>query len=262
MKQAMGSVVLLLALSASGCATKLQKVNAIPVDRIDEVVREVKRQVSVYHSQVNQLKMDPSQDRVLVEAKRRGFVCGEGKIDFEITSVTMTLATTETKSASGSIGFSIPVVPAGSVGPSLSGSRTVDNVQELTIPLHTPLPGKNYVYPGNIEDAPIATVLLGLRKALIDGATGPGSCMVTYNFRDKPHDKGGTYKLGLTITTTGKASLDIKLAPVAASAAGEAKSVTGNTLLVSFRQAGVFKDPELDPGGLGQGVLKLKPKAE
>ena len=249
------TIVAAILVALAGCATsKLGKVNAIPVSRIDDVVAEVKRQISIYHSRVNDMKRDPSRDAALADARRRGFVCGRGKIDFDLWSVTMTLTTTVTSTASASIAVAAPIVPAGTFGLSAGGSHAVDNTQELTIPLFTPLPGPGFTYSRADERAPIAETLLNLREALIKGATAEGSCLVTYNFRAKKDDKGGTYKIAITVTDTGKGGVSIKLAPYDVSAGAEGKAVTGNSLTVNFKQAGVFDEPELDPRGEGVGI--------
>lgn len=252
------SAVFPVALLLHGCATQtgLPEVNAIPIDRTDVVVAEVKRQVSLYQYKVLELKQHPEQDTALVEAKRKKFVCGDGEVDFDLTSVLMTLTTTNSTGASGTVGAGFALSPGNSIGPSLTASRTVDNTQELDFTLY-PIPVEpTFTYTSEDTRSAISEALLNLRTSLIRGATYPGACLATYNWRDVKTDKGGSFKLGLTVTSDVKGGVDIKLAPVSANVSGEAKSVTGNTLTVSFQQAGIGKKVKPPHGrGLGAGIV-------
>ena len=189
----------------TSCATALPRVNAIRVERMNAVIAEIKRQVSIFETEIGKQRH--------VSAPRERFNCGSGNIDFELVSVTMTLTTTTETSAGGSLGFSAPLA-----GAKLNGGRTVTNTQELKFPLfNAPVP-PGYVYKGDGSNAPspISDALLGLRASLIDGAKKPGVCFYTYNFHDPEKDEGGTYKLGLTVTDKGGASVEVGLAPVTA----------------------------------------------
>jgi hypothetical protein len=253
------AAVIPLALLLGGCATRtgLPEVNAIPIDRTDVVVAEVKRQVSLYQYKVLELKQHPNEDGALVKAKRKKFVCGDGEVDFDLTSVLMTLTTTASTSASGTVGANLPIVaPGQSIGPSLTVSRNVDNTQELNFTLY-PIPVKpNFTYTSKDSRSAISDALFNLRTSLIRGATFPGACLATYNWRDVKTDKGGSFKLGLTVTSDVKGGVDIKLAPVSANVSGEAKSVTGNTLTVMFQQTGIGKKVKPPHGpGLGAGIV-------
>jgi hypothetical protein len=244
---ALGSVSLLV-----GCATGLPAVNAIPADRIDQVLGEIKRQVSIYETRTGYLRLHPDADTAMTEARKAGFRCGSGLVDFELVSVKMELTTTTDKSYGGSIGFKVPVSP-GSVGGSVSGSREIEDTQELVFPLYNAPVKTGYVYSGdNSKPSPISDALLNLRRSLILGATKPGVCFYTYDYRDPKSDEGGTYKLGLTVTDDAKAGIEVELGPVAAGGGGEVKSATGNTLTVSFRQVHRRKGPHNDnsDGGL------------
>ncbi len=266
-----GKLVFGSALLISGCAVnKTPPINAITSDRIYQVEAEIKRQISVYEAEANAAYLHPETDPARQAAAASGFVCGEGKIDFDVESVTLDLTTTVDTTASGSLGLTIPVIgPAGTIGPSGSLSRDVTNTQEISLPLY-PAQNRNYVASPDAAPAPIADALFGLREALIKGATLQSVCFWDYNFKAPSTDKGGTYKLGLTITDDGKGGIDIKLAIVDFGANFEHKSATGNTITVSFQQRDIPKKaPSIDPktggpslasgGGLGEGAPPAPP---
>jgi hypothetical protein len=229
----------LLAFSLSGCASRLPAVNAIPQDRIDQVLSRIKEEVSVYESKVNSYRQYPETDTALIGARKQGLKCGKGLIDFDLVSVQATLTTTASLSGGGSFGFSIPVVsPAGTIGPTFTGSHQVDNTQELTFSVFPSPIKKDFSYDTDGKKSVIEDTLLALRESFLRTAAKPGACYYDYNYRDPKSDKGDTYKFGLTVTDDGTADVSIKLAPLTAGLSGEAKSITGNTLLVTFQQTG------------------------
>ena len=231
-----------LALAASGlvgCSQPSPPVNAISVPVISKVLGEIKREVSVYQSWANNWRMDPGHDPA--DVLNLHFVCGKGKVDFNIVSVAAELTATSEQSIGGSLGVTVPVVgPTGSIGPSAGTSRDVNNTQTMNFTLY---PIDNPSFRMSNQDgkpAPIAEALRDLRTALIKGATSDGLCMYDYNHADPKSDKGHSYVLGLTVTDDTKGGVDIKLAIVSFSFNGETKSVTGNTLTVTFQQRDIL----------------------
>lgn len=232
----------------SSCATKLDRINAIPATRVGDAIFEVKKQLSAYDAAIALYKAHPELDKDFIAASRKGFKCGKGLIQFEITSVALSLTTTNSSTLGASVGFSVPVLP-GSADISASGSGTVDNTQQLDVAVYpAPLkPGFEYTVKAS-DRAPLRDELLAVRKGFLDAATQEGACYYDYNYKDKKGDKGNTYKWGLAFTATGSAGVTLKLAPLTAGVSGEAKSVTGNTLTATFAQE------SLPGGGLGIGV--------
>ena len=245
------TVVAVVVASTVGCTNKLPPVNAISYDRIQKVESEIKRQVSVYEARANNARSHPETDPARQAADAAGFICGAGLIDFDISSVVLDLTATTDTTASGSLGFSLPITgPVGSVGPSGSVSKEVNDTQELSLPLYPVLNSSYTKVDQSNKPAPIADVLFVLREALILGGTKDGICVYDYKFTDPKTDPGGTYKLALTITDDLKGGVDIKLSVVSLSASYENKSVTGNTLTVSFHQNNLPSKPiVLDESG-------------
>ena len=228
------------ALSLAGCAQRPPPVNAISVPVISKVLAEIKREVSIYQALANGWRTDPQQDPAGVANLH--FVCGSGKVDFDIISINAELTTTNDNTASGSLGLTIPIVgPTGSIGPKGGGSREVSNTQRMEFTLY-PIddPTFRITAPDN-KSAPIAEALRDLRTALIRDAAAGGACMYDYNHADPKSDKGHSYTLGLTVTDDANGGIDIKLAIISLSVSGETKSVTGNTLTVTFQQRGIAR---------------------
>lgn len=228
------SLVFALALLA-GCANRLPQINAIDVTRIGDVEGEVKRQLSVYQSTVNERrsKAEPTEK----------FICGKGKVDFDITTVQLQLATTLENTTSGSLGLTIPV-SAGSVGPSGAGSRDVTDAETLTFPIYPVHDPKFRVEPADAQKpAPISDVLLALRKALIQQAAAKRICVYDYDYTDPTHDAGGTYEMAFTAVNDLSGGVELKLAIVDFSATHDRKSTTGNTLTVTFHQVDLPDKP-------------------
>jgi hypothetical protein len=174
-----------------------------------------------------------------------------------VISVSLDLTTTLDTTASGSLGFTIPIIgPTGTVGPSGSASHEVSNTQELSFPLFPVADSSFRMDTSTAAPAPIADAIFALREALIRSSALEAVCFYDFNYHDPKSDKGGTFKLGLTITDDGKGGVDVKLAVVDVGANYERKSVTGNTITIAFQQAKVPpKAPPLDkfgrPTGLG-----------
>lgn len=236
-----------LSTAISSCATGLPRVNAISAARIDKVLSEIKRQLSIYESQALYLQQNPTQDKDLVEAQKAGFKCGKGRINFEITAIDAELITTSSTSVGGSVSVGV-IVPGGSIGPSVSGSHAVEDTQKLTFSVYPDKVPSDFQYSSNNKSAPIADLLFKLRAGFLRTATQVGACYFTYNHKSGSGGDGNTYQIGLTVTDEGKGEVSIKLAPVEAGLNGGGKSVTGNTLTVHFAQRLDQRNPENGDG--------------
>ncbi|MGO6819722.1 hypothetical protein [Rhizobium brockwellii] len=223
-----------LSTAISSCASGLPKVNAISASRIDKVLSEIKRQLSVYESQALYLHQNPAKDADLADAQKAGLKCGKGRINFEITAIDAELTTTSSTSVGGSVSVGV-VVPGGSIGPSVSGSHAVEDTQKLKFSVYPDKVPPTFTYSAE-KSAPIADLLFKLRAGFLRTATQVGACYYTYNPKSDNGGNGNTYEIGLTVTDEGKGEVSIKLAPVEAGFNGEGKSVTGNTLTVHFAQ--------------------------
>ncbi|MCK3781776.1 hypothetical protein KEM44_29940 [Sinorhizobium meliloti] len=222
-------VTLLAASALVGCATsQTVHIQAIGSSRIQNVVDDMKRQVSVYVAYQN----SPQGTASVIRASATK-PCGNGLIDFDIKSVKLEVLTTLESTVGGGIEAGpMPIGGTTTISGGASGGRTVSNIQELVLAADM-LPNRSFVYAGkeNVRSAPIAGSLINLRDALIRaGEVGNRVC-----FKTKPKSNdGNTYKLAVSIENTAGGSLSLGLAPLVVTASGETRSTTGNTLTVSF----------------------------
>jgi hypothetical protein len=254
MKTANRILLVLVGILLSACSSS--QLEPIDFAAISAVQAEIKSQVSIYMS-LPKAKDDPPMvmidgvpTSVYDEEKTGGFWCGRGRIGFDLTSVKAELTTTFTNSVGFTAGATLPV--AGIPLSATAGAKSeTTNTQVLTYNLWS-LPGQQLSQADLAKEfakAPIAQVLRDLRNALIVSAmvwdySGPKpvkrpqqACFRTYN-PDKPTaDAGNTFKLGLSFTRSVNGGISIKLTILTLGATAEAKSVTGNTLTVSFVQS-------------------------
>jgi hypothetical protein len=228
-----------LVLIVAGCSTPPPPRQAIDAAAIGKVQAEIKRQVGVY------IRAAQKPD----EAAQGSFWCGTGKIDFDISTVKAELTTTIETIGSASLTLKIPInvvtlSPSGSVKRDVTNTEVLDyNLWLFESKRQSPeLLGKT-VTADELNGAPIATVLLALRHALIASAQrsqpGPQACFTDYS-PDKPAaDPGNTFKLGLTVLTDTTGGLEIKVGIIDLTASQEYKGTTGNTLTVAFVQRDV-----------------------
>lgn len=241
-------------LGLSSCASQ-QVVQPIDVGAISAVQAEIKRQVGVY------LAKDSQSPTPIITVNGRatplsqindGFWCGNGQIGFDISSVKVELTTTLDNSGGANAAFTLPANIV-TVGPSGGYKRDVTNTQTLDYNLwplenqSSSVLGQN-VTEQDLENAPIAQALLGLRDALIlsamkfDYSTSPPTprppqpCFTDYDPTKPAGDPGDSFKLGLSITNDITGGVSVKVTILNFSATGESKSTTGNTLTVSFLQ--------------------------
>lgn len=225
-----------------GCSRDLlPTVNVISVSRIGDVLGEVRRQVSLYEWQVNYWHEQPDEDPAKIAAAARGpYRCGNGRIDFDVRSVKLDLTTTLDKTLSGSAGITAsPGSPVASVGGTGSLGHQVRNTQELEFTMW-PLADRTYrrgdtPTPG-VEPEPIADALLNLRASLLASATVPGVCVYDYDYRKPDAEAGNKYTLGLEVTDSKEAGVDLKLTLLDLGVKYLSNTATGNTLTVAFVQ--------------------------
>ncbi|MBN8994316.1 MAG: hypothetical protein J0H94_03755 [Rhizobiales bacterium] len=244
----------LLSISTAGCLSLPQRpTQALTPTLITRTVLDVKRQVQIYQDYVGYLVAHPSEDRDKQEAANRGFWCGKGSIDFEISSIKFDLTATTSTTATASAGATLPIVGAGvpgSIAPSGQLSHAATNKQQLVFTVFPVAHTAVLSWPIDISKAQIAVALIGLRKALIDAATySNAACMADYNIQKRePTDQ--TFVMAIEVSDGGQAGFNVTLGVVKAGLTGEAKSVSGNTITVAFRQIGVTKTT-LPGGGIG-----------
>lgn len=232
-------VMALVISSLSGCQTPPPK-QALDTDAISAVQSEIKRQVGIY----------VLASREKPDVKPEEFACGNGGVDFDISTVKAELTVTTEKNSKAALALGIPWNGA-TIGPSGEATKGATNTQVLTYNLWLSdsnlqsfkSANKAAVDQTDIADAPIASVLLSLRDALINGAKKREGelqpCFTNYN-PDKPAaDAGHSFKLGLTFVKGGKYGLAIKVGIVDLTVGTEWKSTNGNTLTVAFVQNGL-----------------------
>jgi hypothetical protein len=263
-------LVSILALTLmSGCAA--QKLRPIDLANISDVQAKIKEQVGVYMKAASYLTLvDQNYGAVaIVDGKptpipATEFLCGSGRIDFRIATIKAELITSQDKTTAAKLGLTFPIVPvtlgpsAGKTGDTLSAQTLDYNLwplvvgdQTFLLPIkHWPESSPDYeaLIPA-LSKAPIAIVLLELRNALIlaatrtDYSTGKQredqACFTDYNPASPSADAGNSFKLQLQITNDPSVGITIGVPPLNLSYSQDTKSVTGNTLTVTFVQRGI-----------------------
>jgi hypothetical protein len=232
-------LVLLLGSAMSGCRSMTPPKQALDTAAISAVQSEIKRQVGIY-ARVSREKIpqDPIQ-----------FACGNGNVDFDISTVKAELTVTTARTSK--TGLSLEV-PWNGVTISSTGQRTrgATNTQVLTYTLWLADSNLQAFAKENAEvskeevlDAPIAQVLLSLREALLNGAKksgrGPEPCFTNYDPAKPAMDAGNSFKLGLAYDSGRTGGLEIKIGIIDLTSSTEWKSSTGNTLTITFVQRGL-----------------------
>ena len=236
-----------------GCSTQGTHVQAVDSKAIGAVQAEIKRQTAVYMAKVN----DPIMVRIAdgkympLPLTKETFWCGTGLIGFDITSIKAELTVTDEFIDDKQLALSIPV-HAVTLEPSFDKKSDVTNTQLLDYNLWllpSDLQQNTFVDDG--KPAPIAQVLLDLRKALILGATkldystipptqrAAQPCFADFSLDKPASDAGNTYKIGLSIVSDGTTGVKIDAGIISLGLSSEAKSTTGNSLTVSFVQHGL-----------------------
>ncbi len=252
------------AMLANAACSGTQYVQAIDYRAISAVEGEIKRQIGLYMAAT---ALQPRIRNIhgdwitLPIGDATQFQCGKGLINFDIFNVKADLIVTSDKSVDGRISASIPV-NAVTLGPSGDIGSETSNTQELIYNIwFDPIAqlranGAGFldqpVTDETMNEAPIARALLDLRNALVasgmatDPYTGiprsPQPCHWDWN--QDPGRPGGVpgdvVKFGISVSHARKIGLDVKITLVDLGLSAEQKSVTGNTITVSFYQAGTL----------------------
>jgi len=238
-----------LLLTLCGCADQAQVVD---ISSIPAIQADLKRQIGLYIAEVSAretyLNAHPDDQAV--------YWCGNGSLDFMITSVKLDLTTSLDRSDTISGSASVPLVN-GSVGPAVSGANDVANTQELIFteyafnPAAQPDEVRNQIVNDqDLATAPIAQSLLGLRNGLIaasrkSSGKGPQACFsdvpLETMLKDADPGKGGSpdsgnsFRLGVTVTRSGSEGLTLKLGPVNLGNTLSQKMTASNTITVAFK---------------------------
>lgn len=244
--------MLCVSLIVAACGS--QQPPPIDVQAITQVQSEIKRQVGIYFLAARDHGVYTKIGGDIVDLKKTALWCG-GDVDFDITTVTAELTTTNTASTDFSFELK-PPLPTSTLAISAGYSRARENSQTLTYKLWLADPALQNddfktltAAEPQVQGAPIAAVLLNLRKALvasntrIDYMTGqvrdPQPCFTDFDPSKPLGDAGHSYKIGLTITTDAKGSVGVTVGAVGPTIGAEEKRSTGQTLTVTFVQRNV-----------------------
>ncbi len=223
----------------TACASAENVPTVINAGYISQVQQDLKSQVGQYNAAVQYYRAHRDQDPAF--AGGGAFTCGDGSIDFDVTSIKVDLATTadDTAKANGSV--SLPIY---SLSPTGAVSHEVTNVQEL---IYVQWPDElkgvdaSYLPPTRETLRPIAGMLMTLRDGLIAGARSGKSGAPVQCFRDfdvaKLGDAPHSYKMGVTVVNDSQFGISLKLAILSLGASGESKNTDANTITVSFKQS-------------------------
>jgi hypothetical protein len=249
-----------LVLSLAACGPQQAPID---ISAISAVQGEIKRQILVYmlvaekapimakvHGQDIDLRnLDP-------DSRREYFWCGNGNIDYDITSVKAELQTSLVQKVGASFGFTVPVplAPSGTI----SFSRQATNSQTLDYTLwpldlslqrdelrNQPMPTVDELY-----NAQIAQVLLNLRYAQIatalkiDPVTGvprdkPQACLTNFNLAKPAGDSKNSYTMGLTVTVSVDGSVSVGVSALKLGLSAGGSTTSGHSLTVAFVQRGL-----------------------
>lgn len=218
-------------LCAGGCTSQPPVRQVLDEKAIIAVQGEIKRQVGIYMAASEIAENDPKDSR-------DHYWCGSGRIDFVILSVKAELTTTVEAIKTGGIKAKAPFSVI-EVDPSGTRKTAVTNTEVLDYTLW-PTGEHPGLAAGDLEQAPIAKVLLSLRDALIAStrktAPGPQACFTDYDPRKPAADPGNSFKLGLSFVSDVTEGFEISVSVLDLTATNEAKGTTGNTLTVTFGQ--------------------------
>lgn len=240
-------VILACALALGGCVgTPPPSLQAIDRSAIEIVQAEIKRQIGVYLAKAEQRRRQPAGPAV-------ARWCGDGSIDYDVVSVKVDLATTDMTNNSANAGLKIPVLTGGkgSIGPSVSTSRTVTNSQELVYTEY--MLGKQYqpaelmaLPPDTSKPSPIADLMDAQRTALIDAAIKvdhpyPQPCFTNFDPSD-PSKPQSTVTIGVKFESDDNGGIKVDLVVLSFGASVERKGSFANTITVTYGQRGLTKD--------------------
>ncbi len=256
----------------SACCSSIRPIDLSAISAVQD---DINRQVGVYISsekypvQVSVLQPDQKTSVLYpvgqaplppnVDESER-FLCGSsGDIRFDVFQIKADLTTTLNTSIGATLSASPPVGVL-TVGPSLGGSSSTTNSQDLVyqvwpIPYgsHRNAPLANApVSNEDLDRAPIAKVLFALRQALVlqslawDFSKNPAvrkpklkPCYTDYDPLKPETNTANIFTLSLSVVNDINAALAIKAPVVSLGITADRKSTTGHTLTVSFDQPGL-----------------------
>ena len=253
--------VLAAALVMQSCDEKpvLADKGAIDGAQIDEVLARVKREVGwfLYDSvQVKRAWPDLLSDLGPAAGVKLTPRCGDGYVQFNITSVNMEFSASTDTSNGGNLGFKIPFGPvaAGSkVGATLSQSVQNTLNQKITY-LYKPPTLKDFEKvitqqtdfsdPAKFVQARQSAVILPMLNVLRDGiikATQHFPCFHSLGQNDP--DQKLTVSVGITKNV--KAGGEVNFYLISAGANHDAKNNAANLITVSFRPINASLDAQM-----------------
>lgn len=255
------------AVSLTGCATHQL---ALKGDAIAVVQADIKRQIGVYVRAATRgpYWVDEHGAVRYVGHDRSDFWCGNGDIDYVVSSIYVELTTTKDTTAGGGLGFTVPVQMI-TVGAKVAISKEVADLQVLKYYLWPYRASAEqlvayYGFPSaaEIDGAPIASAILSLRNQQVYAAmkfnpsiraavAGPQSCFTDYDPVKLADGDKHTFSIGITTTYDANGQLSVGIGPVSLGASGETKSITGQTLLVNFEQRGLASITKVDSTSSG-----------
>lgn len=201
--------------SLSSCigAPDISKVETVSVE---SVVRQIKSDVARYDI----YRAAHANDTPLNNA------CG-GHIDFEITSIAISLTTITERSLSGTVGAVVPATPFKFSG---GGSRTTKSSQvvKFTLKPAPPRRGEVELLP---NDGGFASVLINLRESLLRASNQ----LPCFAFAD---DQKNSIEFGFTITNANSAGGGVSFLIFTLGAERKESHQAANTVTVNFRATG------------------------
>jgi hypothetical protein len=245
----------ILLLVVSGCAS----IEAVRVDKVRDVQSDIKRQIGVYLVQ---------KDLQTAADKDKSFWCGNGDVDFDITSIKITLLTA--MDTTGSANVSVPIPPIVTIKSTLSAEKVATSTLVFNEWLEpSGYYAKIYDEPSlksaeALQNAPIAGALLNLRTALLSAAEkGNGNniqlpCFSTSERTGAKSDAQNTFTLDIKYVTDGSGGVSVGLGPITAGGNLDLKRTDQNTITVNFAAS----IPALIKKGipLPDGATDLSPK--
>lgn len=241
MRSALGALLALLSLG--GCGHRSRE--AITLQRMDKVVAQVKREVGYYISQYN--RHIPERRATVSAPQAQGEGCGNGTLDFRLTSVVLSLTTTNVSTGSFDGGATIPTGTPLTVDLNASGSNATTNSQKLQFGSSI-LRNPDYVFVPSKDDPStfeLANTLGALRQSLLR-ASAAGPC---FDASRNDADPANTFTIGFTVKKDLKAGGGIGFEVVKLGGSYERSVETENTVTVTFRPDGVEAAPSNHPRG-------------
>jgi len=194
---------------------------------VEDVVGQIKKELGEYNAFVARNPVDPPDNAV----------CG-GNVEFEVTGVTVELATTTQRTSSGKVGAEIPIGPVTLSGGG-SGSKGQKNSQSLNFTFY---PAKTASQNGMWSEGQVLTgfaaVLAELRTSL-SKAAAKGPC-----FSFGPEDKQkNSIKFGFTVTRDRGGSAGISFLIFKIGGEKKKSDEASNSVTIAFTGTGTAFTP-------------------